>query len=95
MGVAAIGAEREIAGLHRGGKAGRHSLLAEREVARPLHQVLQEEIEGALLTLADLDLHAVHGQPHLFADVVVDAGAGAVGRTSGFFRHRFYLDIGR
>jgi hypothetical protein len=60
MGVAAIGAEREIAGLHRGGEAGGHRLLAEREVARALHQVLQEEIEGALLTLADLDLHAVH-----------------------------------
>ena len=92
VGVAAIGAEREVAGLHRGGKAGRHRLLAEREVARALDQVLQEQIEGALLALADLDLHAVHGQPLLLADVVVDAGTGAVGRTDRLFRHERHLD---
>jgi hypothetical protein len=61
-------------------------------VARAFDQVLQEEIERALLALADLDLQAVHGQPHLLADVVVDARTGAVGRTGRFFRHERYLD---
>ncbi len=63
MGVAAIGAERQIARLHGGGAAGGDRLLAERQVARALHQVLQEQIEGALLGLANLDLHAKHAKP--------------------------------
>src|ERR1700684_3026454 len=37
-----IGAERQVAGLHGDRKAGRHRLLAEREMAGPLHKVLQE-----------------------------------------------------
>ncbi len=95
MGVAAIGAERQVAGLHGGGEAGRHRLLAERQVARALDQVLQEQIEGALLGLADLDLHAVHGEPHLLADVVVDARTGPVGCAGWFFRHYGTSDKGR
>ena len=87
MGVAAIGAEREVARLHRGGEARRDRLLAEREMAGALHQVLQEQVEGALLALADLDLQAVQREPLLLADIVVDAGTGAVGRTRWFFRH--------
>src|SRR5262249_57341255 len=59
MGVAAIGAEREVARLHRRGKARCHRLLAEREMARTLDQVLQKEVERALLAFADLDLQAV------------------------------------
>ena len=42
VGVAAIGAERKIARLHGGGKAGGNRLLAERKMARALDQVLQE-----------------------------------------------------
>ena len=63
VGVAAVGAEREVARLHGGGEAGGHRLLAQREVAGALHQVLQEQVVGALLGLADLDLHAVHLEP--------------------------------
>ncbi len=62
MGVAAIGAERQIAGLHGGGAAGGDRFLAEREMARALHQVLQEQIEGALLGLADFDLQCGTGE---------------------------------
>src|SRR5262245_45404940 len=92
VGMAAIGAEREVPALHRGGKARGHRLLAEGEMARAFDQVLQEQIERALLALADLDLYAVDGQPHLLADVVVDARTGAVGRAGRFFRHERYLD---
>ena len=88
----AVGAEGEVAGAHGGGETGRNCFLAQRQMARSLHQVLQEEIERALLALADLDLQAVHGQPHLLADVVVDARTGAIGRTGRFFRHERYLD---
>ena len=62
MGMAAIGAERQIAGLHGGGEAGGDRLLAERQVARALHQILQKQIEGALLGLADLDLRCGTGE---------------------------------
>ena len=53
VGVAAVGAERQVALLHGGGEARRHRLLAERQMARALHQVLQEQVVGALLGLAD------------------------------------------
>ena len=75
MGVAAVGAERQVARLHGRGEAGRHRLLAEREVAGALHQVLQEQVVGPLLGLADLDQHAIHLEPQLLADVVVDGAA--------------------
>ena len=91
--VAAIGAEREVARLHRGGKARRHRLLSKRQMARPFDEVLQEEIERALLAFADLDLDAVYRQPPLLADIVVDARTGAVGR--GGFQHERYLDKDR
>jgi len=55
MRVPAIGAEAQIAGLHRHGEAGGNRLLAERQVAGALDEILQEEIEGALLGLANLD----------------------------------------
>ncbi len=77
VGMAAIGAEAQIAVAHGGGKAGRHRLLAEREVAGALDQVLQKEIVGALLGFADHHLHAVELEPHLLADVVVQAGHAA------------------
>ena len=63
MGVAAIGAERQVAGLHRGGKAGRDGFLAERQVAGALDEILQKQIEGALLGLADHHLRAVELEP--------------------------------
>src|SRR5690348_17430781 len=47
--------------------------LAERQVARALDQVLQEQIERALLGFANLDLAAVEPQPRRLADVVVEA----------------------
>jgi hypothetical protein len=53
MGMPAIGAEGEITLDHGSGKAGRHRLLPEREMAGALDQVLQEQVEGALLRLTD------------------------------------------
>ncbi len=87
VGMAAIGAERQVAGLHRRREAGRHRLLPERQVAGALHQVLQEQVEGALLGLAEFHLHAVHLQPHLLADVVIDALAGTIGRSGWLLAH--------
>ena len=63
-------------------------------MARAFDQVLQKEIERALLAFADLDLQAVYGQPLLLADVVVDPRAGAVGRLGRVFQHERYLDKG-
>src|SRR5208283_37037 len=54
-------------------------------MAGALDQVLQEQIERALLGLADLDLHAIHVEPLLFADVVVEARLR---------RRRTVLDLG-
>ena len=85
VGVAAIGAERQIAGLHGGGKAGRDRLLAERKVARALHQILQKQIEGALLRLADFDLDAIQAKPRFLADIVIE------GRRQG---ERAVFDLG-
>ena len=87
VGMAAIGAERQVARLHGGREAGRHRLLAERQVARALHQVLQEQVEGALLGLPEFHLHAVHPKPHLLADVVIDALAGTIGRSGWLLAH--------
>ena len=83
MGVAPIGAEREIAGLHRAGEARRHRLLAERQVARALHQVLQEQVVGALLGFAEHHLRPVHGQPHLFAEISGFGCAGSATQRGG------------
>ena len=55
VGVAAIGAEGVVVLPHRHREAGGDRFLAEREMARALHEVLQEEIIGALLQHADLD----------------------------------------
>ena len=75
MGMAAIGAEAQIALLHGAGKAGRHRLLAEREMAGALDQVLQEQVVGALLGLAQHDLRPVQLQALGLADIVVQARA--------------------
>ena len=71
MGVAAIGAERQVAWLHRPGEAGGNRLLAERKVARALDQILEEEIVGPLLGLPDYELQAEEFQSKLLADVIV------------------------
>src|SRR5439155_1401670 len=47
-------------------ESGRDRLLAEREVARALHQVLQEQVVGALFAIADFDLQLVQSQPRRF-----------------------------
>ena len=72
----------EIAGLHGGGEAGGDGLLAERQVAGAFDEILQEQIVGALLGLADLDLHAIHGEPLVLADVVIEACLRAGARSS-------------
>ncbi len=85
MGMPPIGAEGEVARLHGDRKAGRHRLLAEREVAGALDQILQKEVEGALLGFAQLELRAVEAQPQLPADIVIDSRADF--RRVGCFRH--------
>ena len=82
VGMAAIGAERKIALLHGDGEARGHRLLPERQVAGALHQVLQKQVVGALLGLADDDLALEQLEPGLLADVVVYGGFGG-----GFVQH--------
>ena len=70
--VSAVGAKRQVARLHGGGKTGGDRLLAERQVARALDEVLQKQIERALLGLADLDLRAIQAKPRFLADIVIE-----------------------
>ena len=76
VGVTAVGAETEVAFDHGLGKAGGNGLLTQRQVARALDQVLQEQVEGALLGLPQADLGAVQLQALLLSDIVVQTGAG-------------------
>ena len=69
--VSAIGAEGFVALAHGDAKSRRDGLLPERKMARALDQVLQEEIVGALLAIANFDLKAKQLQPLFDADVVV------------------------
>ena len=59
VGVASIRGEGPVGRLHRGGEAGRDRLLADRQVARALHVVLEEQVVGALLELAQGHLAAI------------------------------------
>ena len=70
VGVAAIGAEGQIARFHGGGETGGDRFLAERKMAGAFDQVLQKEIVGALLGFAQFDLHAVHAQAQFFGEIV-------------------------
>ena len=69
MRVAAVGAERPVVGAHRDAEAGGDRFLAEREMARALDEVLEEEIVRALLAVAQLELLAIELEPRLAADV--------------------------
>ncbi len=81
MGMAAIGAEREITRLHCLGKTGCHRFLAERKMAGSLDQVLKEQVVGALFRLSKHNLCAVQFEPFLLADIVIQSGAGFRLRT--------------
>src|SRR6516164_7604038 len=70
--MAAIGAKAQISGSHGGGETGGDRLLAERQVARALDQILQEQVERALFGLANFDLGAVEAKPRLLADIVIE-----------------------
>src|SRR4029077_18204876 len=86
MRVAAVGAECVVALFHGAAEAGRDRFLPEREMARALDQILQEQVVGALFGLPQAELRVVKLEPHLLADVVVRATA--VGRRAGRFpRH--------
>ena len=61
--VAAVRAVDEVVGAQRRGEPGGDGLLAEREVRRPLHETLQEQVVDALLEQARLDHHPVHVEP--------------------------------
>ena len=94
MRMAAIGAERKVARLHRLGEAGGNRLLAERQVAGSLDQVLEKQVVGALLRLTDGELRPVELETGGFADVVVaERRAGARRRTATafLFRHGNFL----
>ena len=71
MRVAAIGAEGFVALAHRDPEPRRDRFLPKRQMAGALDQVLQEQIVGALLAVADFDLQAEQLQPRFDADVVV------------------------
>src|SRR5579864_9770067 len=69
--VTAIGAERLVALAHRDAEARRDRLLPDRQMAGALDHVLQEEIERALLAVANFHLEAKKLQTTVEADVVV------------------------
>ena len=71
MRVAAISAERLVALPHRDAEARRHGLLPDRQMAGALDHVLQEEIERALLAIANFHLEAEEPEATVKADVVV------------------------
>ena len=71
MRVAAIGAERLVALAHRNAKPRRDRLLADRQMAGALDHVLEKEIEGALLAIADFHLKAEELEAPVQAYVVV------------------------
>jgi hypothetical protein len=72
--MTSICAERQVTLLHRASKTRRDGFLAERQVAGALHQVLQEEIVGALLGFTNDDLSPIELETLLLADVVVKIG---------------------
>ncbi len=85
--VAAIGAEGEVALLHGAGKTRRDRFLAEREMAGAFDQVLQEQIEGALLRVTDCHLRPVQLQALGLADIIVQARAGRARCPVLYCRH--------
>src|SRR5919106_1621512 len=58
--VAPGGAERVVVVPHRLGESGGHRLLPQRQVARPLDEVLQKQVVGALFEVPDLADLAIH-----------------------------------
>src|SRR5437762_8945713 len=60
--MAAIGAEGVVIGSHRDGVASRDCLLTEGEVARAAHEVLEKQLVGALLEIAQLDHQLIEPQ---------------------------------
>ena len=67
--VTAIGAERPVVGTHRDTEGSGDRFLSERQMARALDQVLQEEIVRTLLAVAQLELQAVELHARFPADV--------------------------
>ena len=41
-------------------------------MARAFHQILQKQVECALLGFTNFDLHAVQAQPPFLADIVIE-----------------------
>jgi len=69
------------------GKTGGDRLLAQRQMAGTLDQVLQEQVVGALFRFAQAHLRAVQGQAFLLADIVVQARACRSRRPVLYCRH--------
>jgi len=70
MRVAPIRAETPVAGPHRRTECGGNRLLADRQMAGALDQILEKQIIGALLDRANLELAAVQSQPRRRVDLV-------------------------
>ena len=69
MPVAPIGAERVVIGAHRHGIARGDRLLTKRQVAGAAYQVLEEQLVGALLEIAQLDHQLIEPQPRRAVDL--------------------------
>src|SRR6266550_627587 len=67
--MAAIGAEGVVISPHRDGVASGDRLLTESEVARAAYEVLEEQLVGALLEIAELDHQLIEPQPRRAVDV--------------------------
>src|ERR1700689_3949750 len=88
MGMAAIGAEAPVAWLHRHSESGGDRLLADRQMAGSLDQVLQKQVVGTFLDGANLELAAVQGQPRRGCDLVTRSRPGR-GRRLYFWQDHF------
>ena len=77
--MATVGGERVVAGTQDRAEPGGDRLHAEREVRRALHEVLQEQVVGALAELPQQLQGAVHADPNVQVDrrlgeAVIDGG---------------------
>ena len=83
VGVAPVGGEGPVVGPHGRPEPGGHRLLADGEVAGPLHQALEEQAVDPLLEQPHLLQQAVEPQAHVEMDGQLGVGVVHRGREDG------------
>ena len=66
-----IGTKAVIVGAHRDAEAGRYGLLAQRQMARPLNQILKKKVISFLFDLTNFKLTAKQRQSRLLNKIVI------------------------